>query len=139
MSPKDAEKLKMPQPQIMPGCLYVYIFLMYNIVNTICLTGMLVPYYSMISLVTANPYERGFLGNIQQIFQTLGNVVVNKEGKKVLVPGRTIICALGQRSRTDIVDELRDCASYVSVIGDASRVSTITNAVYWGYHAALDI
>lgn len=63
----------------------------------------------------------------------------DKEGKKVLVPGSTIICALGQRSRTDIVDELRDCAPYVAVIGDASRVSTITNAVYWGYHAALDI
>ena len=47
---------------------YVYIFLMYNIVNAVCLTGMLVPYYSMISLMTANPYERGFLGNIQQIF-----------------------------------------------------------------------
>ncbi len=27
----------------------------------------------------------------------------------------------------------------VRVIGDASKVSTITNAVYWGYHAALDI
>ena len=40
---------------------YVYIFLMYNIVNAICLTGMLVPYYSMISLLTANPYERGFI------------------------------------------------------------------------------
>lgn len=53
---------------------YVYIFLMYNIVNAVCLTGMLVPYYSMVSLITANPYERGFLGNIQQIFQTLGNV-----------------------------------------------------------------
>ena len=24
-------------------------------------------------------------------------------------------------------------------IGDAAKVSTITNAVYWGYHAALDI
>ena len=24
-------------------------------------------------------------------------------------------------------------------IGDAAEVSTITNAVYWGYHAALDI
>ncbi len=45
--------------------------------NAVCLTGMLVPYYSMVSLVTANPYERGLLGNIQQIFQTLGNVVVN--------------------------------------------------------------
>lgn len=56
---------------------YVYVFLMYNIVNAVCLTGMLVPYYSMVSLVTVNPYERGLLGNIQQIFQTLGNVFVN--------------------------------------------------------------
>ena len=31
------------------------------------------------------------------------------------------------------------CAPYVAIIGDASRVSTITNAVYDGYHAALDI
>lgn len=56
---------------------YIYVFLMYNIVNAVCLTGMIVPYYSMISLVTGNSYERGFLGNVQQIFQTLGNVVVN--------------------------------------------------------------
>lgn len=32
-----------------------------------------------------------------------------------------------------------DAAPYTAVIGDASKVSTITNAVYWGYHAALDI
>lgn len=30
-------------------------------------------------------------------------------------------------------------AAYVAVIGDAAKVSTITNAVYQGYHAALDI
>ena len=34
---------------------------------------------------------------------------------------------------------LMDSAPFVRVIGDASRVSTITNAVYQGYHAALDI
>lgn len=65
-------------PQNMPEMAqYIYVFLMYNIVNAVCLTGMLVPYYSMISLITVNPYERGFLGNVQQIFQTLGNVLVN--------------------------------------------------------------
>ena len=61
------------------------------------------------------------------------------DGKKALVPGKTVICALGQRSRTDVVEQLRDGAPYVAVIGDAAKVSTITNAVYWGYHAALDI
>ena len=63
----------------------------------------------------------------------------NKEGKRVLVPGTTVICALGQRSRTDVVEALMNTAPYVRVIGDAAKVSTITNAVYLGYHAALDI
>jgi 2,4-dienoyl-CoA reductase-like NADH-dependent reductase (Old Yellow Enzyme family)/thioredoxin reductase len=68
-----------------------------------------------------------------------GIICEDKDGNKQLVEGTTVICALGQRSRTDVVDKLRDSAPYVSVIGDAAKVSTITNAVYWGYHSALDI
>ncbi len=68
-----------------------------------------------------------------------GILCETREGKQVLVPGDTVICALGQRSRTDVVEALMDTAPFVRVIGDAARVSTITNAVYWGYHAALDI
>jgi 2,4-dienoyl-CoA reductase-like NADH-dependent reductase (Old Yellow Enzyme family)/thioredoxin reductase len=68
-----------------------------------------------------------------------GIICEDKDGKQQLVPGTSVICALGQRSRTDVVNALRDAAPYVAVIGDAARVSTITNAVYWGYHAALDI
>ncbi|MDE7313103.1 MAG: FAD-dependent oxidoreductase [Eubacterium sp.] len=68
-----------------------------------------------------------------------GIVCEYKNGAKQLVPGKTVICALGQRSRTGLVRELQDAAPFVRVIGDAAKVSTITNAVYWGYHAALDI
>ena len=68
-----------------------------------------------------------------------GILCEDKEGYQMLVEGDSIICALGQRSRRDVVDALRDGAPYVAVIGDASKVSTITNAVYEGYHAALDI
>lgn len=68
-----------------------------------------------------------------------GIVCEDKNGEKHLVPGKTVICALGQRSRTDMVEKLQDAAPFVRVIGDAAKVSTITNAVYWGYHAALDI
>lgn len=68
-----------------------------------------------------------------------GILCEDKEGNQKLVPGTSVICALGQRSRTNVVNELRDAAPYVAVIGDAAKVSTITNAVYWGYHAALDI
>ncbi len=68
-----------------------------------------------------------------------GVLCENADHEQVLVPGTSVICALGQRSRSKLADSLRDCAPYVAVIGDASRVSTITNAVYDGYHAALDI
>ena len=68
-----------------------------------------------------------------------GVLCENKDGEKVLIKGASVICALGQRSNTDIVEKLQDTAPFVRVIGDASKVSTITNAVYWGHHAALDI
>lgn len=68
-----------------------------------------------------------------------GVLCETKNGKRILISGTTVICALGQRSRSGVVEALRDTAPYVAVIGDAAKVSTITNAVYWGYHAALDI
>ena len=68
-----------------------------------------------------------------------GILCEDKNGERQLVPGTSVICALGQRPRTGVVEELRDAAPYTAVIGDAAKVSTITNAVYHGYHAALDI
>ena len=68
-----------------------------------------------------------------------GVVCQNEAGEEVLVPGTSVICALGQHARTGVVEALRNAAPFVRVIGDAEKVSTITNAVYGGYHAALDI
>ena len=68
-----------------------------------------------------------------------GVLCENDTGEEILIPGTSVICALGQHSRTSLVNSLRDSAPYIAVIGDASKVSTITNAVYEGYHAALDI
>lgn len=60
-------------------------------------------------------------------------------GKEVLIPGKTVICAVGQRANRADVDALRGSAPFVREIGDCVRPSNITNAVYQGYHAALDI
>ncbi len=68
-----------------------------------------------------------------------GAFCADSAGNEIFVPGKSIIAALGQRCCTDTVVELQNCAPFVRVIGDAAKVSTITNAVYWGYHAALDI
>ena len=37
----------------------------------------------------------------------------DKEGKELLISGKTVICALGQRSRTDVVEALRNGAPFV--------------------------
>ncbi len=68
-----------------------------------------------------------------------GVLCADKDGKEQLIRGASVICALGQRARKDVVEELRDSAPYVVSIGDCVKVGTITNAVYQGYHAALDI
>ncbi len=68
-----------------------------------------------------------------------GLICRNAEGEEVLIPGKTVVCAVGQRANRAAVDELRGCAPWVREIGDCARVSNITNAIYQGYHAALDI
>lgn len=66
-------------------------------------------------------------------------VTVAQDGAERLIAGDTVVCAIGQRSRTAAAEALRDAAPFVRIIGDARRPSNITNAVYEGFHAALDI
>lgn len=68
-----------------------------------------------------------------------GVLCLDKEGNEVLVPGKTVICALGQRANRKDVDALRRLAPLVREIGDCLRPANITKAIYEGYHAALDI
>ena len=68
-----------------------------------------------------------------------GLICRNAEGEEILIPGKTVICAVGQRSNRADVEALRYCAPFVREIGDCARVANITNAIYQGYHAALDI
>ena len=55
------------------------------------------------------------------------------------MPGKSIICAVGQRANRDGLNKLLDCAPIVRQVGDYLRPSNITNAIYQGYHAGLDV
>jgi pyruvate/2-oxoglutarate dehydrogenase complex dihydrolipoamide dehydrogenase (E3) component len=68
-----------------------------------------------------------------------GVICKDKDGQEVLVPGKTVICALGQRANRADVDALRRCAPFVREVGDCVRPANITKAIYEAYHAALDI
>lgn len=65
-------------PSSMTGVIkYVYVFILYNLVNAVFYTAMFVPYNSLISLSTTDGYEHGMLGNISMIFQTIANICMN--------------------------------------------------------------
>lgn len=67
-----------------------------------------------------------------------GVVCETQTAEKVLIEGKTIICALGQKPRRDVVDHLKDAAPIVMTIGDCAKVSNITTAIYQGHHAGMD-
>ena len=67
-----------------------------------------------------------------------GLLCKDADGNEVLVPGESVICAVGQRSNRAGVESLFNAAPVVREIGDCVRPSNITNAVYHGYHAGLD-
>ncbi len=55
---------------------YIYVFLTYNLCNTVCLTAVYVPYNSMTCTLTSDPYERGILGVFVMFGAVLGTMGV---------------------------------------------------------------
>ncbi len=56
---------------------YIYVFVTYNLTNTVMFTGLCVPYNAMNCLVTANQYERGVLGTTNVMGNVIGQMLVN--------------------------------------------------------------
>lgn len=56
---------------------YIYVFLTYNLCNTICLTAVYVPYNSMTYSLSSDPYERGVLGIFVMMGAVLGTLIIN--------------------------------------------------------------
>lgn len=68
-----------------------------------------------------------------------GMVCRSDSGEKFTVPADSVIIAVGMRSNREMVDELQGSAPYIAQIGDCVEPSTITQAIYQGHWAALDI
>lgn len=70
-------------PHSLTGAMQIgYMFISYNLVSTVCYTGLNVPYATMQGLMTTNQYERGLLGNFRMLLATFGTMTVNS----VVVP-----------------------------------------------------
>lgn len=55
---------------------YIYVFITYNLCNSICLTALYVPYNAMTVNMTANPVERGLLGVFVMFGAVAGTMAV---------------------------------------------------------------
>ncbi len=68
-----------------------------------------------------------------------GLLCTDKDGNEVMIEADTIVLAVGQRAGRETADALRDCAPEVYEIGDCVKPAQVTQAVFRGHFAALDI
>ena len=63
-------------PPHFPAALkYIYVFIMYNIVNTVLFTFMQISHFSLISLISPDRDEHGLLGVVNSVAKNLGNLI----------------------------------------------------------------
>ncbi len=59
--------------------------------------------------------------------------ITDQNGKEVILQADTIICAVGYQPERELYNKMRDRFQCVSLIGDASKVRNIHNAIWDGY------
>jgi pyruvate/2-oxoglutarate dehydrogenase complex dihydrolipoamide dehydrogenase (E3) component len=68
-----------------------------------------------------------------------GLVCTDETGKENLFEADTVVCSVGQRPLREVVNDLLDAAPEVIQVGDCVKPEKVTEALYRGYHAGLDI
>ncbi|SHI10025.1 2,4-dienoyl-CoA reductase [Sporobacter termitidis DSM 10068] len=68
-----------------------------------------------------------------------GLVCADGDGNEVTLEADTVVVAVGQRPLRPVADALRDCAPEVFEVGDCVKPAQVTQAVFRGHFAALDI
>jgi pyruvate/2-oxoglutarate dehydrogenase complex dihydrolipoamide dehydrogenase (E3) component len=68
-----------------------------------------------------------------------GLVCADEDDNEILFCADTIICAVGQKPLHNVAEKLRDCAPEVIEIGDCVKPGHVTEALFHGYWAGIDI
>jgi 2,4-dienoyl-CoA reductase-like NADH-dependent reductase (Old Yellow Enzyme family)/NADPH-dependent 2,4-dienoyl-CoA reductase/sulfur reductase-like enzyme len=68
-----------------------------------------------------------------------GLVCTDTDSNEILFGADTIICAVGQKPLRSVVDRLHNCAPEVIEIGDCVKPGQVTDAVFRGYWAGINI
>ena len=68
-----------------------------------------------------------------------GLVCTDEAGKERLFETDTVVCSVGQHALREVVNGMLDAAPEVVEVGDCIKPQKVTEALYRGYHAGLDI
>ena len=68
-----------------------------------------------------------------------GLVCADAKGKERVIEADTVVCSVGQLPLREVVNGLLDAAPEVVQVGDCVKPQKVTEALYRGYHAGLDI
>ena len=79
------------------------------------------------------------LTNTQAMQVTGDGLICRTQNGEIIIPADTVILAAGRGARSDTVATLRDTAPYVDLIGDCVKSANVTEAVFRGHFAAIDI
>lgn len=132
---------------------YVFVFVSYNVCNSLCYTAVAVSYNTIMVRITRNSMERGILGIFLMVFSTIGGLIVtgtclnfvNMFGgdasawtKTILIYGiiglvAHMICIFGtkERVRDEVTDTVSDHAEHNNNIGFLESIKYLFKNKYW--------
>lgn len=68
-----------------------------------------------------------------------GVSAIDENGEEKFFDADTILIAAGLNSRSELVEEMRDCAPDFAVIGDCLKPARVMEAIHGGYFSAMNI
>jgi NADPH-dependent 2,4-dienoyl-CoA reductase/sulfur reductase-like enzyme len=68
-----------------------------------------------------------------------GIIVTDSKGERNTIAADTVILSLGFKPRTTIVDQFRNLAADVYIIGDCQKTGTVKEAIHDGFNVAVEI
>lgn len=129
---------------------YVFVFISYNVCNSLCYTAVAVSYNTIMVKITTNSMERGILGIFLMVFSTIGGLIVtgtclklvNIFGgdaaawtKTIIVYGvlgliAHMICIFGTKERVQN-EAVLDGADQKDTIGFLESIKYLFKNKYW--------
>lgn len=130
---------------------YVFVFVSYNLCNSLCYTAVAVSYNTIMVKITRNPMERGILGIFLMVFSTMGGLIVTGTclkfvdlfggdasawTKTILIYGMIglaahMICIFGTKERVQDSSPSANAGSEPGGVGFLESIKYLIKNKYW--------